>query len=307
VRVSYGLPTHRVDRADEFLSSQAVAELAGAAEAAGFGAVYSTEHPFPVDTWLAKGGHQALDPLIALGFAAAATTTLLLHTNLFIAAYRNPFLAARSIATLDVLSGGRVVLGIGAGYLEGEFAALGMSFDDRNERTDAAIVAMKAAWSGESVTMDGPGFAVRGNTMLPRPRQRPHPPLWIGGNSRRAIRRAVDLADGWSPFPVPAKAAARIHTAPLRGLDELAAGMAYARAYGSEVGRQDPLELIFIPSGFDMPRATFDPGAVLASCRELAELGVTWITVALPGESRDEQLAAIEHFGRTVVPALDTL
>ena len=107
MHVSYGLPTHRVDRGDEFLAPGAIGELARAAEDAGFGAVYTTDHPFPGDDWLAHGGHHALDPLVALSFAAAATSTVRLHTNLFIVAYRNPFLAAKGIATLDVLSGGR--------------------------------------------------------------------------------------------------------------------------------------------------------------------------------------------------------
>ncbi len=211
MRVSYGLPTHRVDLGDEFLAPGAIGELARAAEDAGFDAVYTTDHPFPGDDWLAHGGHHALDPLVALSFAAAATSTVLLHTNLFIVAYRNPFLAAKGIATLDVLSGGRMVVGLGAGYLEPEFEALGVPFADRNDRMDEALAALQAAWTGESVTLEGAAFHAPGNTMLPRPVQRPRPPLWIGGNSRRALRRAVESADGWSPFPNPARVR-RAHT-----------------------------------------------------------------------------------------------
>src|ERR1019366_9842386 len=110
--------------------------------------------PFPGDTWLAPGGPPALDPLVALSCAAAATSTIRLHTNLFILAYRNPFLAAKGIATLDVLSGGRMVVGIGAGYLEPEFDALGVPFEERKDRMDEALAAMEAAWSGQSVTFD---------------------------------------------------------------------------------------------------------------------------------------------------------
>jgi len=203
VQISYRLPTHRVELGDVFLSPGVIGDLASAAEAVGFGAVFTTDHPFPGDTWLAHGGHHALDPLVALSFAAAATSRIRLHTNLFVLAYRNPFMAAKGVATLDVLSGGRVTLGIGSGYLEGEFTALGASFADRNDNTDDAIKAMKAAWTGESVTWTGASFEATGNTMLPTPRQLPHPPIWVGGNSRRAIRRAVELADGWCPFPNP--------------------------------------------------------------------------------------------------------
>ena len=174
--------------------------MAEAAEAAGFDAVFVTEHPFPGDVWLAYGYH-VLDPLVALSFAAAATTRLRLQTNLYIAAYRNPFLSAKAVAN-DVLSGGRVILGVGAGYLEPEFAALGVDFEERNAVDDEALQAMKAAWAGESVARHGPAFACRATRCCRGPAQRPHPPLWIGCSSRRAIcGRAVEQADGRVPMP----------------------------------------------------------------------------------------------------------
>jgi probable F420-dependent oxidoreductase len=301
MQVSYGLPTHRVDLADEFLAPGAIGQLAEAAEDAGFGAVYTTDHPFPGDAWLSHGGHHALDPLVALSFAAAATSTILLHTNLFIVAYRNPFLAAKGIATLDVLSGGRTVVGLGAGYLEPEFDALGVPFAERNDRMDEALAAMDAAWSGTSVAFDGIGFQATGNTMLPRPLQRPRPPLWIGGNSRRAIRRAVDAADGWCPFPNPARSAARTRTAPLESAADLALALAYARSYADEVGRTEPLTVCFIPEGLSMGGGAVDEARVVASIEELAAVGVDWVAVALPGETRDAQLAAIDRFAGSVL------
>lgn len=301
MRVSYGLPTHRVDRGDEFLAPGAIGELAHAAEDAGFGAVYTTDHPFPGDGWLAHGGHHALDPLVALSFAAAATSTILLHTNLFIVAYRNPFLAAKGIATLDVLSGGRMLVGLGAGYLEPEFDALGIPFDDRNDRMDEALAAMQAAWTGESVSLHGERFGAPGNTMLPRPVQRPRPPLWIGGNSRRAVRRAVESADGWSPFPNPARVAARTRTAPLESAADLSAALAYARDHAEVVGRTEPLTVCFIPEGLSMGDRPADESRVVDSIGELAGVGVDWVTVALPGDTRAEQRAALERFGSRVL------
>ena len=301
MRVSYGLPTHRVDRGEEFLAPGAIGELAAAAEAAGFSAVYTTDHPFPGDDWLAHGGHHALDPLVALSFAAAATSEVLLHTNLFVLAYRNPFLAAKGIATLDVLSGGRTIVGLGAGYLEPEFEALGASFAERNDRMDEAMAALDAAWSGESVSFAGTGYRADGNTMLPRPLQRPRPPLWIGGNSRRAIRRAVESADGWSPFPNPARLAARTRTAPLETAGDLAERLDYARAHAIEMGRVEPLTVCFIPEGLSMGGRPVDEERVVASIRQLAAIGVEWVSVALPGDTRAEQLAAIEQFGENVL------
>jgi probable F420-dependent oxidoreductase len=306
LRFSYGLPTHRMDRPSEFLEHGAVGELAAAAERAGFDAVHTTDHPFPPDDWVRRGGHHALDPFVALSFAAAATTTVRLHTHLLVAPYRNPFVAAKGIATLDVLSGGRTIVGLGAGYLESEFAALGIPFDQRNQRMDEAISAMCSAWTGTATDFEGQFFRAAGNAMLPQPSQRPHPPLWIGGNSRRAIRRAVTLGDGWCPFPAPARLAAHIRTVPMDTTESLALAIDYARGVAAEVGRQDPLTLCFIPEGLAMGAdRPIDVERVLHSTVELAALGVDWVTVALAGETRDGQLAAIESFGRDVIVAAD--
>ncbi len=307
MRVSLGLPTHRVDLGDEFLSPGAVGELAAAAETAGFGAVFITDHPFPADPWLEHGGHHALEPLVTLAFAGAATSVIGLHTHLFVLPYRNPFLAAKGIATLDVLSGGRTIVGLGTGYLKPEFEALGAGFADRNDRMDEALAALDAAWSGKSVVFDGSGYQASGNTMLPRPRQRPRPPLWIGGNSRRAIRRAVERADGWCPFPNPARLAARTRTARLESVGDLAASLDYARVHAETVGRTEPLTICFSPGGFSMGGASVDEERVIASIRELADIGVHWVTVALPGDTRDAQLAAIERFGAAVLPEIEAL
>jgi probable F420-dependent oxidoreductase len=306
MRVSLGLPTHRVDRFDEFCTGPAIGELAAAAEAAGFDAVFVTDHPAPGDAWLEHGGHHTLDPFVALSFAAAATTTLRLHTNLLVLAYRNPFLSAKAVATLDAASGGRVILGVGAGYLETEFAALGVDFDERNDLTDEAIVTMKAVWTGDSVEMQGRHFDATGNTTLPRPAAGSGPPIWIGGNSRRAIRRAVELADGWSPMPNPAKFSKRRHSPPLETVDDLRAGIEYAHAHAAAVGRDlSGFDVAFMPMGLDMSSFAVPPAdAVERSARELEDAGVTYLVTGVPGESRAELLANIERYGAEVLPGV---
>ena len=209
MKFSVQLPTDRVEGGDEYTSQGAITEMAQAIEAAGFDACWVTEHPFPSDDWLATGGHHSLDPFVSLAVAAAATRKLLLHTNILVLPYRNPFLTAKSIASLDVVSGGRVIMGIAAGYLEGEYAALGADFEHRNAVTDEALVAMKQAWRGKPTKFDGRGFNAAGNTMLPMPIQQPHPPIWVGGNTKIAIRRAAEHAQGWSPFPIAGAFAGR--------------------------------------------------------------------------------------------------
>jgi probable F420-dependent oxidoreductase len=305
VRFSLQLPTDRVDRGDEFVGGPALAEMACAAEAAGFDASFVTEHPFPSDGWLATGGHHALDPFVALAFVAAATSTLRLQTNIAVLAYRNPFLAAKAVASLDVLSGGRVILGVAAGYLKGEFEALGADFASRNERTDEAIVAMKRAWSESNVVHEAPGFRAKGNTMLPRPKQRPHPPIWVGGNSKRAIRRAVEHGDGWIPFPTVGFPGDRVRTATIETLEDLEARIGYAREHAASIGRQAPLDICFVPFGLSMHRPErVDPERFRSTVEQLAALGVTWLTLALPGENRAGFCHTLQRFGEEVLAPL---
>ena len=296
IGISLGLPTHRVDAGEEFVSGAAVAEIARAAEDAGFDAVFVTDHPAPPVDWLDRGGHHTLDPLATLAFAAAATTRLRLQTNLYVPAYRHPLLSAKAIATLDVLSGGRVVLGVGAGSLEAEFAAVGADFAGRNDVLDHALVTMKRAWLGEPVD---------GTLCLPRPVQAPHPPIWVGGNSTRAIRRAVELGDGWVPMPSPRRAAKALHTPGLESIDDLRQRIELMTRMADDVNRTAPLDVVFMPSGLDMfNRASPDAGAVLEELHVLSGIGVTWATVTLPGETRADLLREIEAFGADVIAPL---
>lgn len=293
MRISLGLPTHRVDAAAEFIALGAVPQLARAAEAAGFAAVFVTDHPAPPADWIAGGGHHTLDPLITLGAAAAATQTLRLQTNLYVPAYRHPLLSAKTVATLDVLSGGRVILGVGAGYLDGEFAAVGADFEHRNDVLDDAIRTMRAAWTGQPVD---------GVLSLPRPVQQPGPPVWIGGNSKRAIRRAAELGDGWVPMPSPQKASKALRTPGLESVAALRDRIALLREAEAEAGRDRPLDIAFMPAGLDMfSRATPDHAKVVDELAALAEIGVTWATVTLPGETRAALLHEIETFGELVI------
>jgi len=299
---SIQLPTDRVDPPEEFLSAQAISEIARCIEGAGFDAAYVTDHPAPTDPWLGSGGHQTLDPFVALSFAAAATQRLRLQIHVLIVAYRNPFLSAKAIASLDVLSGGRVIAGVAAGYLEGEFEALGVDFADRNDLTDERLREMKRIWQGGSIDLEGRDFRASGITTLPTPQQQPHPPLWIGGNSRRAIRRAVDLADGWLPFPTPPAMAARVRTAVLTNLDDLRDRIAYLHDYATQVGRTEPLDIAFVPFGMRMnDPEPLDVVRFRDVIDELEELGVTWLTVGPPAGTRAEYCDWARRFGDEVL------
>ncbi|MGH7856438.1 MAG: LLM class F420-dependent oxidoreductase [Candidatus Binatia bacterium] len=299
MRFSVCLPTDRMNHAAEFVTQRAVAEIAAAAEDAGFDACFVTDHPFPPHRWLHGGGHHALDPFVALSFAAAATSRLRLQTHILVLPYRNPFLAAKAALSLDVLSGGRLILGVAAGYLKGEFAALGADFEMREEISDEAIRAMKLAWAEDDVRFDGRGFRAAGNSFGFRPAQRPGPPIWVGGNSRSAIRRAVELAEGWVPFPNSAEMARYTRTPPMETIDDLGRRIDFAREHAAAVGRRDPLEICY--SLTPLGSRPIDAADALDRVAKLQTLGVTWLTVGFAAETRQEYVTAMRQFARDVV------
>src|SRR3954469_11027840 len=130
----------------EFVSGENLARFARAAEAAGFDGIAFTDHPAPSDRWLNAGGHDALDPFVAMGVAAAHTSTLRMIPNIVVLPYRNPFVVAKAGATLDLLSDGRFTLAVGAGYLKREFTALGVEFDERAALVEEALEVIRAIW-----------------------------------------------------------------------------------------------------------------------------------------------------------------
>jgi len=293
MRYSVQLPTDRVDGVDtfeEFGTGEAVAEVARAIEAAGFDACFVTDHPFPSDRFVREaGGHHAADPFVALSFAAAATTRLRLQTHILVLPYRNPFHVASAVASLDAMSGGRVIMGVAAGYLRDEFAALGADFEGRNAWCDEALRAIRAAWTQEGVHFSGTGYRAEGHTLAPKPVQKPHPPIWVGGNSTMAIRRAVELGDGWLPIPAPARMASFIKTASITSLDDLRARMALLREHARAVGREKPLDVCFVPFGLDMnDQEALDRRTFRSRMDELEEIGITWVTMTLRARTRAE-------------------
>jgi hypothetical protein len=211
-------------------------------------------------------------------------------------------LLAKAAASLDVVSGGRLILGVGAGYLEGEFRALGADFERRNQATDDALVALKQAWSGAAVERDGPGYQAAGNRMLPPPFQQPHPPLWVGGNSRAAARRAAQHAQGWSPFPVSPAFGRHTRTAPLETIEQLAARIRELRDHAGSLGRTEPLDVNFVPFGLPMnPTRMPDPDGFCEQVVRLAEIGVSWLSIGLPCPSRSGYREEAARFGEQVI------
>ncbi|TRW79615.1 LLM class F420-dependent oxidoreductase [Mycolicibacterium sp. 018/SC-01/001] len=282
----------------------AVAAIARAAEAAGFEGFGTTDHPAPPSRWLAAGGHHALDPFVSLGYAAAVTTTLRLVPNLVVLPYRNPFLVAKSAATLDVLSDGRFTLAVGVGFLRGEFAALGVDFDNRGKLVDDALRVIRAVWTSDDIRYEGSAFTAAGITAHPRPVATPHLPIWIGGNSAAARDRVARFGDGWCPFAAPAALAGATRTAPLTGLAALATAIGDLRSKCEATGR-DPAEVdvVFGTFGPGPDETSYEPDAYLAEIAQLQAAGVTAVSVAVPGDSLSHAVEVIERFGEEVAAA----
>ncbi len=299
MRYVFSLPFVKHPMNPAFLTQEAVAELARAAESAGFEAVAVTEHPIPFDPWLEGGGHDALDPFVALSFAAAATTRLKLLTNLTVVPYRNPFMLAKSAASLDRLSSGRLILGCGTGYLKEEFDAIGVDFEERNALFDESLEVLRKTWSGESVTYRGRHFDAVGNTANPTPAQS-RIPIWIGGNSRLSRRRAAEKADGWMPIPNPRALGRRRRTVHLDDLDDLRGLLSYMVDHAKAIGRETPIDVLF-PALEGVSADGLDRGAHLAHLDELGAIGVNWVLAPVGGTSLESIVRSIGRYGREVI------
>jgi probable F420-dependent oxidoreductase len=248
---------------------ETAAKVARAAEAAGFESVWTGEHVVLPDPQAppspAPPGHPMLDPAVALAFLAGQTQRLRLATGIIILPQRNPVVLAKELASVDVLSGGRLIAGVAAGYLKPEFDAIGASFETRGARTDEFIDVLRTLWMEEKPAFEGPSVRFSGIDAQPRPVQKPHPPIVVGGTSPPALRRAVTRGNGWYVF--------------LRDLEVAKADLAGLVAAERAVGR---------PSGLGALETTITPlpRIGLDDARRYQDLGVD--RLALLPSSRDE-------------------
>ncbi len=219
----------------------ALAAAARDAEEAGFDSLWAGEHILLPDPQAPPSPMRPQDPvldsLLALTWAAAHTTTVRLATGIVILPQRNPAVLAKQVATLDVLSGGRVMLGIGAGYLEPEFRAVGANFDDRGAVTDEYLDAMGALWYDEHPSYHGRFASFSAVDAYPRPVQRPIP-LIVGGRTPPAYRRAVGRGHGWYGYALTPQQAS-----------ECVTGLAAAADRVARPAGLGPLEISVTPRG----------------------------------------------------------
>jgi alkanesulfonate monooxygenase SsuD/methylene tetrahydromethanopterin reductase-like flavin-dependent oxidoreductase (luciferase family) len=315
-----------------------VAEFARLAERHGYAGIAFTDHPAPTVRWTAAGGEGSSDPLVSLAYCAAVTSSIELMTFVLALPYHNPFRLAHQAATLDALSGGRLTLGLGTGYLRGEMRAMGADPDARLAAFDAVLETMLTAWTAEPVSRSFPAtesglgsgpvsasaavtpsesvsgsragpfsaWSAREVHVQPRPVQRPHPPLWFHGNSAFGRARAARYGGGWLGVLTTPQLATTMRTAHLPDLAAAAVAVADLRRRLEAVGR-DPGSVATGLGGLwpmlDI-RQGWDAAAIIETARAAASIGVGTLFTTICGDDPSAANDTLVAFGEQVVGAV---
>jgi probable F420-dependent oxidoreductase len=230
------------------------------------------------------------EPLTTLAFLAGATARVRLGISAYVMPYRNPVVTAKQVATLDRLSGGRVILGIGVGWLAEEFAALDVPFARRGRRTEEYVAVCKALWEGGEVRFDGESYRLPAVRARPTPAQSPHPPLWMAGNSARAVDRAARISDGWDGIDLTP--------------DELRPLAARAREGARAHGRERftvSLRTRVLPGGPPGRALCGDPESIRRDLDAYRDAGLDYLVAGLrPLDSADDAAHALEDVARVL-------
>jgi len=275
--------------------AQALVGLASRAEELGFDSVWVHDHVFNVGHVFDRiGGKPYYEPLTLLSFVAARTRRVRLGTSVLVLPYHNPIRLAKTAATLDVLSGGRLILGVGVGLIEKEIRAMGSPFAERGAFTDEAIAVMRSLWTEDEPSFDGKYYRFAGMKFSPKPLQKPSIPVVIGGVSRAAIRRAARLGDGWQPLGLSPEA--------------LGQGIALLRTEAQACGRdvsKIPVSIAMSLGASTSRRHALgkDPAEVVNNAKAYASLGVQTLVISANTGDPIEARSALETIAREVLPA----
>ena len=276
-------------------NAHALVDMASRADELGFDSVWVHDHVFNAGHVLDRiGGRPYYEPMTFLSFVAARTRRVRLGTSVLVLPYHNPVRLAKAAATLDVLCGGRLVMGVGVGLIEKEMQAMGTPFTERGAYTDEAIAVMRALWSSDEPRFAGKYYRFEGMKFSPRPLQIPSIPLVIGGVSRAAIRRAARLGDGWQPLGLSPEALAQ-GIATLR--DE-------ARACGRDAAKI-PVSIAMTLAAARAGRHALGtgPSEIVKNARAYADVGVETLIISAGTSDPGEARAALEMVAREVLPA----
>ncbi len=274
-----------------------VVDLAVRAEELGYESVWASEHVFNVSYVYDRIGNRPYyEPLTMLTYVAANTTSIGLGTSVLVLPYHNPIRLAKVAATLDVLSKGRLMLGVGVGVIEEELEAMGSSFKDRGAISDEAIAIMKELWTKEDPSFQGKYHRFTGMKFTPKPVQKPHIPIVIGGTSRAAIRRAARSGTTWHPTALAPQA--------------LAEGMDYLKEQAVKAGR-DPSDISVsvsaaIGSTHNHNRYSLgeEPEEILERSQKYQEMGLERLLISPNTRDQSQLRPIMEMLAEVVIPVV---
>jgi probable F420-dependent oxidoreductase len=276
-----------------------LAALARAADDAGFFYVAVCDHvaiPRPLAQAM---GTTWYDTWTTLGFLAGVTSRVRLMSHVAVLPYRHPLMTAKAVCTLDTISHGRVILGVGAGHAADEFAALGIDFTNRGALLDEAIDAVRAALVDEFPSHAGAQWEFSDVGVGPRPVQQPRPPIWVGGSAPPSLRRAAEKGDGWLPQGTPRA--------------QMPGQIATIRALREKAGIAEPIEIGTVTEMIHVGDAAWDVGErtltgaadqIAARLREFGDMGVSHLQVRFRSRDVNEAVDQIARFGAEVGPLL---
>ncbi len=301
-------------------TAETLVRVARAAEECGFDSIWVTDHiviprqvgsAYPYEAtgqFDVPANEYYLEPLTVLTYLAGVTRRIRLGTGVLVLPYRNPILLAKTVASLDVLSGGRTILGVGVGWMAEEFRAMGLdTFEQRGAVTDESIRLLRELWTRDEPRFAGRFFQVEDIRFYPKPVQKPHPPIWIGGHSLAALRRAALLGDGWHPIGL--RPPVGLHPA------EYAQAAATIKRLAEKAGR-DPGEIaltfrasLVFADRPPSPRTPFigSPAQIIEDIRAYARLGVTHLVFGFRGPTMEALLEELERFATEVGQAASDL
>jgi probable F420-dependent oxidoreductase len=254
----------------------------------------------------AEHGH-CFDQLTTLAFLAGCTERLRLLTSVLVVPHRPPILAAKQLATIDVLSQGRLIVGAGAGWMREEFALLGAPFEARGSATDEYLEAFRILWTHDRPAYQGTHLSFSDVLFYPKPLQQPHPPIWIGGESRAARQRAIKFADAWYPGNNnqrwPLDTAERLAAAIAGIQSECEMAGRHATGLGISLLVQDPFDWGAHKTQDGSARRLFTGSSLemQADAAALSAIGVGHVAIRLGGQSVQDAVGRIERFGAEVI------
>ena len=294
------------------VTAAGMTRVAQTVEECGYDTISFSEHPAPSQKWLDAGGHESLDQTSALTFCAAVTSRVRLMTYLLVLPYHNPFLAAKALSTVDLLSGGRLTVVAGTGYLRSEFLALNLDMSKRNELFDESLEVLRGVWNEGPFTYQGKHFTARGLASLPGPAQHGGPPVLIGGNSALARARAA-RNQGWSPLLVRPEVARTSRTPGIATVAELAVKIRQVRDAAEAIAPAPmttapmttaPMTTAPLTIQVHTPQAGFmqRPGSAEEHRDHLGQLaaaGVDSFVLRPPGDSTGHAVEALHEYAET--------